>query len=264
MPNSFTIQEAFSKYKFYHNISLGNGIVTPGNPEYVPAQQLCMSRLKTINLVGKRVLDIGCRDGLFSFAAEKMGASEVIGIDNDLSKPATEFLIPYFKSKVIMKEMNVYNLTPLETGRFDVVIFPGVLYHLRYPFWALKVIRDVMTVGSQLIIETPLWECENDRAILFCPTGKDSPYESSSCTFFNEKGIRDTLVSLGFTVNSVDYLADQRDLVLKTKIFFSRMFNKSMRVTRSVIVSTFSEHSRDEFLNRYWESTHNWHSNQGG
>jgi tRNA (mo5U34)-methyltransferase len=41
---------------------------------------------------GKRVIDIGCRDGMFSFEAERMGAAEVTGIDNDLSTAAVEFL----------------------------------------------------------------------------------------------------------------------------------------------------------------------------
>jgi FkbM family methyltransferase len=40
-----------------------------------------------MDLKGKRVL--GCRDGLFCFKAESMGAKEVVGMENDLSKPAT-------------------------------------------------------------------------------------------------------------------------------------------------------------------------------
>jgi tRNA (mo5U34)-methyltransferase len=94
--------------------------------------------VRSLDLRGKRVLDIGCRDGLFSFAAESMGAIDVIGIDNDLSRGATELLIPYFNSKVRMHQMNLYDLTPERFGTFDVVIFPGVLYHLRYPFWGLR------------------------------------------------------------------------------------------------------------------------------
>jgi len=96
------IRKAIASYKFYHIIPLTKTLSTPGNPLYVPAQELFMKHLKALDLRGKRVLDIGCRDGLFSFAAESMGAAEVVGIDNDLSKPATEFLIPFFKSKVRM------------------------------------------------------------------------------------------------------------------------------------------------------------------
>lgn len=96
------IREAIAAYKFYHIIPLTKTLSTPGNPKYTAPQQLFMKHLKAIDLKGKRVLDVGCRDGLFSFAAESMGAAQVVGIDNDLSKPATEFLIPFFKSKVQM------------------------------------------------------------------------------------------------------------------------------------------------------------------
>ncbi|MSO30732.1 MAG: hypothetical protein EXQ48_07300 [Acidobacteria bacterium] len=49
---------------------------------------------------GKRALDVCCRDGLLSFEAERLASSEVIGIDNDLSLAAVEFLIAFFNSRV--------------------------------------------------------------------------------------------------------------------------------------------------------------------
>ena len=99
--NENEIRQEMSKYNFYHIIQLTDNISTPGNPLFVPAQKnLCMKYLKSLDLKGKRVLDIGCRDGLFSFAAESMGAAEVVGIDNDIGKPVTDFLIPFFESKV--------------------------------------------------------------------------------------------------------------------------------------------------------------------
>src|SRR5262245_35918551 len=157
------IPEAISRYEFYHIIKLTDTISTPGNPKYVPAQKLCMKYLHSLDLRGKRVLDVGCRDGLFSFAAESMGASEVVGIDNDCSKPATEFLIPFFNSKVRMAQMNLYDLKPSDFGRFDVVIFAGVLYHLRYPFWGLKAIRECLNPEGDLIIETAIWRGERNN-----------------------------------------------------------------------------------------------------
>jgi 2-polyprenyl-3-methyl-5-hydroxy-6-metoxy-1,4-benzoquinol methylase len=72
--NENEIRQTMSRYKFYHIIRLTDKIVTPGNAVYVPAQNLCLKHLKSLDLNGKRVLDIGCRDGLFSFAAESMGA----------------------------------------------------------------------------------------------------------------------------------------------------------------------------------------------
>jgi hypothetical protein len=80
-----------------------------------------MAELHRCDLAGKRVLDIGCRDGLFSFEAEKMGAQEVLGIDNDLSPGATEFLIPWFQSKVRMQAVNLYDfVVPSEPQRNNI------------------------------------------------------------------------------------------------------------------------------------------------
>ena len=52
-----------------------------------------------------------------------MGATEVIAIDNDISKPAVEFFDPLFNSKVKMHEMNLFDLNEKSFGKFDVIIF---------------------------------------------------------------------------------------------------------------------------------------------
>jgi 2-polyprenyl-3-methyl-5-hydroxy-6-metoxy-1,4-benzoquinol methylase len=277
--NENEIRQAISLYKFYHIIKVTDNIATPGNTLYVPAQNLCMKYLRSLDLKGKRVLDIGCRDGLFSFAAESMGAAEVIGIDNDLSKPATEFLIPFFNSKVKMQRINLYDFKPDNFGLFDVVIFPGVLYHLRYPFWALKVIRDVLKLGGHLLIETAIWKGERNNAMLFCPIGDEGPYhEVSSCTFFNEKGLVDTLKSMGFKTISIEYLETKdrgglRDLMSRFKArivlslktgLFAEDPPQIGGVTRTVFHSVFCGYDKESLLMRYWEETHDYHTQHGG
>lgn len=270
--NESEIRSAMSGYKFYHVIQLTDTIATPGYAPYIPTQNLCMKYLKSLEIKGKRVLDIGCRDGLFSFAAELMGAAEVIGIDNDLSKAAIEFLIPLFNSKVQMHQMNLYNLKPDSFGLFDVVIFPGVLYHLRYPFWGLKVIRDVLKKGGHLIIETPIWEGQRNNAMLFCPIGGDSPYEPTSCTFFNEKGLVDTLKSIGFKTVGIEYLKreDQPWLqnlktrfktILKTYLY-ARTPRPITDVRRAAFHSVFNGYDKDSLVMQYWEDTHQFHTEQ--
>ena len=284
--------QALDSYKFYHIIKLTDTISTPGNPAYQALQDFFMKRLRSLDLKDKRVLDIGCRDGLFSFAAEAMGA-EVIAIDNDISKPATEFLIPFFQSSVQMHEMNVYDLKPESFGLFDVVIFPGVLYHLRYPFWGLRAIREVLKVGGELLIETALWDAEPNNAMLFCPIGEDSPFypDTTSCTFFNEKGIADTLRSLGFEQIAVDFLSrtEPSDPLPELQLRdFIRHPRNSFRVLRSrladydrlgqepakgrppiksahraVIYGKFAGFKKESVLGEYWESVHGIHTNQG-
>ena len=89
------IRHRMAAYKnFYHVIRLTESIETPGVRAHVPSQEKVHRAIRSLDLEGKRVLDVGCRDGLYSFECEKLGAGEVIGIDNDVSPAAVEFLIP--------------------------------------------------------------------------------------------------------------------------------------------------------------------------
>jgi SAM-dependent methyltransferase len=261
-----------SRYHFYHIIKLTETISTPGNPEVVPAQDLCLKYLRSLDLRGKRVLDVGCRDGLFSLAAEEMGAAEVVGIDNDLSEGAVNVVIPFLKSKVRMHSLNLYDLRPDHFGLFDVVVFPGVLYHLRYPFWGLRTLREVLKVGGHLLIETAVWEGVPGSALLFCPVGEESPYERTSCTFFNEKGLVDTLSSLGFRTTDVEMLMPRyvdpsaRSLQrLKTAVkeLFTGHREPTPPVNRCVLCSVYEGYDKESYLGRYWEGTHNFHTLYG-
>lgn len=135
---------------WYHQIEVAPGVVTPG----VNDSQMVLDALQLPErLDGMRVLDIGARDGFFSFEAERRGAAEVVAIDY-LAAEETGFPIAskLVGSKVEMRQANVYGLTPEEFGTFDLVLFLGVLYHLRDPMLALDRIADICT-GS-LIVET--------------------------------------------------------------------------------------------------------------
>ncbi|HWB87299.1 MAG TPA: class I SAM-dependent methyltransferase [Bryobacteraceae bacterium] len=237
------IRETLSHYDWYHSIEVLPGVFTPGIEIFRPAQNLVLEALRATPLNGKRVLDIGCRDGLFAFEAEKLGAAEVVGIDNDLSRGATEVLIPHLKSKVQMRLLNVMDLTPETFGKFDVIIFAGVLYHLRYPIQALKVIRDAMADGATLIVETGVFTEHDNLALLWCPTGTDSPYEPTSVAFFNAKGLTDTLHSLGITTRSMTYLN-----------------GKQVPHDRATFVCTYSEADVDPVLRTYWDGSHRLHT----
>jgi SAM-dependent methyltransferase len=267
------LREALKGYVFYHVIPLTPTISTDGwtSPTVVNTQELALRAMDRVDLAGARVLDVGCRDGLFSFAAERAGAAEVVGIDNDLSEGAVELLIPYLESNVRMHEVNVYDLTPDRFGRFDVVVCPGVLYHLRDPFTGLKRIRDVLVDGGWLILETALWIDDSDKALLHCPIGAESPFEATSCTFFNEKGLADTLQSLGFAVERVEYLREQPkarpwpDFKRRVKAFLGRptstVVDRSVWTCRAVATDPAPS---EELVSSYWFGTHDIHSVRRG
>ena len=55
-------------------------------------------------------------------------------------------------SKVEDIELEVLDISPERVGVFDLVLFLGVLYHMRHPLLALERVASV--VGTQLILET--------------------------------------------------------------------------------------------------------------
>ena len=113
---------------------------------------------------GKRALDIGCYEGFFSFAMERRGA-EVVATDlwaygSNGFKLCKELL----GSNVEYRQASVYDLNPETFGYFDVVLFAGVLYHLRHPLLALDRVRSVC--AETAFIETQV--CDN---ALLCADG---------------------------------------------------------------------------------------------
>jgi tRNA (mo5U34)-methyltransferase len=95
------------------------------------------------DLSGKRALDIGCWDGWFSFELERRGA-EVVAIDV-WDNPRFHEMRAIYNSRVDYRQMDVYELSPDTVGTFDVVIFMGVLYHLKHPLLALERVCSVTT-----------------------------------------------------------------------------------------------------------------------
>ena len=127
--------------EWYHVIEVGEGITTPGR--YNP-QPLLETMGFPDDLQGKTVLDIGAYDGFFSFEAEKRGAARVVAMDRHPAEHkgfalARELL----RSNVTYIPGSVYDLSPETHGTFDVVLFLGVLYHLRHPLLALEKIHSV-------------------------------------------------------------------------------------------------------------------------
>ena len=118
------------------------------------------------DLTGTRALDIGCNAGFYSFALAERGA-EVLGIDVDehylRQAEWARDRLGIDDSRVRFERMQVYDLAALDDA-FDVVLFLGVLYHLRYPLLALDLVaqkaRDLLvlqtlTMPGDAVLEPP-------------------------------------------------------------------------------------------------------------
>ena len=159
---------------WFHRISLPDGSVTPGQ-DVDADTKLAFNQLPG-DLTGKTVLDVGAWDGLFSFEAERRGAERVLATDSFAwggggwgSKESFELARELLGSRVEDQTIDVMELSPEAVGgRFDVVLFLGVLYHLRHPLLALERVASV--TGELLIVSTSVDMVSHERpAAAFYP-----------------------------------------------------------------------------------------------
>jgi tRNA (mo5U34)-methyltransferase len=94
------------------------------------------------DLSGKTVLDIGCNGGFYSIEMKRRGADRVVGIDFDETYLAqARFAAEVCEADIEFRQLSVYDVAQLGE-KFDIVLFMGVLYHLRHPLLALDLIHE--------------------------------------------------------------------------------------------------------------------------
>jgi tRNA (mo5U34)-methyltransferase len=169
---------------WFHRIDLGHGVVTNGlsSGPYVGPD-------KMPDLSGKTVLDIGAWDGFYSFQAERLGAARVVALDHyvwgvdmgarqvywaecekagilpDHNRDTTDFWRPELPGRQAFDFAKValdskvepmladFALADLSSvGRFDVVLYLGVLYHMKEPLSVLERLRSL--TKEVAVIET--------------------------------------------------------------------------------------------------------------
>jgi tRNA (mo5U34)-methyltransferase len=133
---------------WHHVMQFPHGVVSPGS--YDPRQ--LFSQLELPDVRGKKVLDVGTRDGFFAFELERQGA-EVLAVDYaDMDLTGFAAAKRIYGSRVEYLQANIYDLDPERIGTFDIVLFLGVLYHLRHPLLALDRLRSLCR--ELLIVES--------------------------------------------------------------------------------------------------------------
>jgi tRNA (mo5U34)-methyltransferase len=157
---------------WFHNMELGGVETAPdhflGDYPTFKWNQFCDALPR--DLRGMTVLDVGCNAGFYALEMKRRGADRVVGIDHDprylqQAGLAAEIL----GLDIELQRMSVYDVADLGE-RFDLVLFMGVLYHLRHPLYALDLLREHV-VGDALIFQSML---RGDAEV--APVAEDYPF----------------------------------------------------------------------------------------
>ncbi len=193
------LQHQADALMWFHTIDLGGGVVTKG----IGVQPRGAEILPDVT--GRSVIDIGAWDGKYSFLAEQGGASRVVALDHyawgvdfvargtywnecfangtlpDHARDLTDFWQPELpgrrgfefaksaldsKVEPVVADFATTDLEPL--GSFDVVLYLGVLYHMKEPLTCLERVRSI--TKEVAVIETEavhLTNLDHDRLLQF-------------------------------------------------------------------------------------------------
>lgn len=162
---------------WFHNLHLGSIETAPQHflGDYPEVKYKRFRDAIPANLTGKSVLDIGCNAGFYAMEMKKRGAARVVGIDpNEHYLRQAQFATKHLGLQIELRQLAVWDVARLEE-KFDLVLFMGVMYHLRHPLLALDLIhehvaRDMflfqsMQRGSRLSVEVaPDYDFEETAA----------------------------------------------------------------------------------------------------
>jgi tRNA (mo5U34)-methyltransferase len=129
---------------WFHNLHLPDGTETaPDHPlgDFPVIKWRVLAAHLPERLDGWTALDIGCNAGFYSFELARRGARvTAIDVDDHYLDQARWAAREYGLAEAIeFRRMQVYELAR-SAATYDLVLFLGVFYHLRYPLLGLDIV----------------------------------------------------------------------------------------------------------------------------
>jgi tRNA (mo5U34)-methyltransferase len=161
---------------WFHNLTLHGVQTAPSHflGDYPRRHWDTFAHAVPADLRGRSVLDVGCNAGFFSLELKRRGAARVVGIDSDPRYLAqAQLAADVMELEVEFRRLTVYEVGELRE-RFDLVLFLGVLYHLRHPLLALDLLHEHV-VGDLLIFQSMLRGSSS-----VAPVDRDYPFTETT------------------------------------------------------------------------------------
>jgi tRNA (mo5U34)-methyltransferase len=161
-PNPPTREEAEAFIKaqpfWYHRMYLGNGIYTMP-PTMADQMWALIKPTFPTDLKGASMLDVGSNAGYFSILAKLQGAGRILGVESiDFYLEQAEYIRKIWQMNIENRLMDAHEIGKIDE-QFDLVVFMGILYHLKNPLQVLEDAghrcRDAIVVETEIIPEDP-------------------------------------------------------------------------------------------------------------
>jgi tRNA (mo5U34)-methyltransferase len=164
---------------WFHNLHLPDGTQTAPDhflgdfPSYKWQE---IADVLPVDLHGWQALDIGCNAGFYSFELARRGA-RVTAIDMNahyLAQARWAAGLYGLAGRIDFRQMQVYELAR-ERQQYDLILFLGVFYHLRYPLLGLDIVaqrvrrllvfQTLTMPGQEVFVETDNRAIDDRRAM---------------------------------------------------------------------------------------------------
>lgn len=222
-PRSAADAQAFldeTQFTWFQRFQLAPDVWTPGGHDV----EFVLDTAGLTDLKGKSVLDIGTSNAGAAFEAERRGAARVLATD---IYPASWFgvdrLREFLGSSIEFRQGSVYDLDGLRGGeQFDVVLFDGLLYHLRHPVLGLDNVWRAVKLGGMFVLETAVCDAEVDASLRVARFYRKDELGADGSNWFapTTSALLDWCLSAGFEAEVVGAWPESgpsRALVLGTK-----------------------------------------------
>ena len=187
-----------AELNWWHSITLPDGTTTKGVHNY---DSEIGNRYLFPEVTDKTVLDIGTFDGYWAARAIKGGAKSVHAIDRHIL-PTAKYISEVFKFKYTQEsDINVPCID--EIGKFDIVLFYGVVYHLHNPVQGIMNAANAVKSGGLLLLESA---CNQIQSVGFNPHTHDG--DDTNYFMPNIQGLKDT-IAVAFKVMGKSYTIEE-------------------------------------------------------
>lgn len=140
---------------WFHNLRIDGVETAPEHflGDYPSFKWAFFQHVLPTDLQGCTVLDVGCNAGFYALEMKRRNAGRVVAIDTDPRYlRQAQFAAQQAGQEIEFHQMSVYDVACLGE-KFDLVLFMGVLYHLRHPLLALDLLYE------HVVNDTMLFQC---------------------------------------------------------------------------------------------------------